>query len=282
MKRLIYICSLLAVIGAFPVFASTLVAWGGGAIHLPDKEKSPPHNSLELMECASVLGFQAIELDIRMSKDGVPMLARSREINDHFSSALKQMPRVRWRGETVRFATLEEAIALENRPKTIVLDCRTKESDTDAIAEVVRRSSADPADFIFTAYSVSKAKAFANALPGSRVFLKTYREPDIQFIGSAADAGLSGVMFQVRDILSEPVIERIVTAALNRNLDTMSFVHLASYGAARMSVQVAAGVDWILSTTRYDDPPRSCEVTSALPRRLAQRPWFQSLVRERL
>ena len=233
-----------------------LVAWGQ-AVYLPG-EKSPPANSLELVECAADLGFDAIELDIRISRDGVPVLAHddplpgdAGRISGHSFSALKEMPKGKWRGKTVRIASLEEALALERRPKVIVADMRVKASDGETVAEVVRRNM-DAADFIFTAYDIPRAQAFRLALPTSRVFLKTYEPvPDIQWIDSAAGAGLSGVMFQVRDSRAVPLGD-IVTAARDRGLGTMTFVHTAGYGETRLNVQFAAGVDHILTTRLYE------------------------------
>lgn len=203
---------------AFPrKLRAKLIAWGQ-AVDLPYGKKRPPANSLELVKCAADLGFDAIELDIRVSRDGVPVLAHDDllpgdvgRITGHSFSALKQMQIGEWRGKTVRIASLEEALALERRPKVIVADMRVKASHGEAVAEVVRRNM-DAADFIFTAYNVSSGQAFHLALPRSRVFLKTYDTPDIEWIDSAADAGLSGIMFQVRDSLAVP-LGHIVTAA---------------------------------------------------------------------
>ena len=238
---------------------SKLVAWGQ-AVDLPYGETRPPANSLELVQCAADLGFDAIELDIRISKDGVPVLAHddllpgdAGKVSGHSFSALKEMERGEWRGKTVRIASLEEALALERRPKAIVADMRVKASDAETVAEVVRRNM-DASDFIFTAYNMRSAQAFRRSLPTSRVFLKTYDTPDIQWIDSAAGAGLSGVMFQVRDSLAIPLAD-IVTAATDRGLETMTFVHVHSrHGKTRLAVQFAAGVDHILTTGLYGSP----------------------------
>ena len=228
---------------AFPrELRAKLIAWGQ-AVDLPYGKKRPPANSLELVKCAADLGFDAIELDIRVSRDGVPVLAHDDllpgdvgRITGHSFSALKQMQIGEWRGKTVRIASLEEALALERRPKVIVADMRVKASHGEAVAEVVRRNM-DAADFIFTAYNVSSGQAFHLALPRSRVFLKTYDTPDIEWIDSAADAGLSGIMFQVRDSLAVP-LGHIVTAARKRGLETMTFVHVHSrHGETRLNAQ---------------------------------------------
>ena len=240
---------------------SALVAWGGGAIALPGKEESPPHNSLELVECAADLGFSAIELDIRMSGDGVPMLARSAAINDLHSSVLKRGTRGWWRGKAIAYATLEEALRMSSRPKIIVVDCRTRVRDADFLARAMWRANADPTEVIFTTYDMRTAKAYMSAIPGSRVFLKAYHKPAFDWfnwIERAADAGLSGVMFEVRDLLSSRSIGNIVRMAHGRGLETMSFVHVRHYGRARMDDQVSAGVDYILTTSRYDNNSRSC------------------------
>lgn len=237
-------------------FPGKLVAWGQ-AVDLPYGEKRPPANSLELVKCAADLGFDAIELDIRISRDGVPVLAHddllpgdAGKISGHSFSALKEMEKGKWRGKTVRIASLEEALALEARPKAIVADMRVRASDAETVAEVVRRNM-DAADFIFTAYNLRSAKAFRRSLPTSPVFLKTYNTPDVQWIDSAAGAGLSGVMFQVRDSLAIPLAD-IVTAARDRGLETMTFVHVHSrHGETRLAVQFAAGVDHILTTGLY-------------------------------
>ena len=270
-----------------------LVAWGQ-AVYLPG-EKSPPANSLELVECAADLGFDAIELDIRISRDGVPVLAHddrlpgdAGRISGHSFSALKEMPKGKWRGRTVRIASLEEALALERRPKVIVADMRVKASDGETVAEVVRRNM-DAADFIFTAYDIPMAQAFRLALPTSRVFLKTYDTvPDIQWIDSAAGAGLSGVMFQVRDSLAIPLGD-IVTAARDRGLGTMTFVHTSGSGETRLNVQFAAGVDHILTTRLFYEPAeavRTCVVdlggrftVDEEPERSAWHGWRLELLR---
>lgn len=233
-----------------------LVAWGQ-AVDLPYGEKRPPANSLELVECAADLGFDAIELDIRISKDGVPVLAHddllpgdAGKISGHSFSALKEMEKGEWRGKTVRIASLEEALALERRPKAIVADMRVRASAAETVAEVVRRNM-DASDFIFTAYNLRSAQAFRRSLPTSPVFLKTYDTPDVQWMDSAAGAGLSGVMFQVRDSLAIPLGD-IVTAARDRALETMTFVHVHSrHGEIRLAAQFAAGVDHILTTGLY-------------------------------
>ena len=237
--------------------AGRLVAWGQ-AVELPSGGKRPPANSLELIECAADLGFDAIELDIRISRDGVPVLAHddllpgdAGRISGHSFSALQQMPKGKWRGKTVRIASLEEALALEKRPKAIVADMRAKASHGETVAEVVRRNM-DPADFVFTAYNIPSAKAFRLALPTSPVFLKTYDTPDIEWIDRAAGARLSGVMFQVRDSLAVPLGD-FVTAARDRGLETMTFIHIHSrHGEERLNAQFAAGVDHILTTRPYE------------------------------
>lgn len=237
-------------------FPAKLIAWGQ-AVDLPHGEKRPPANSLELVKCAADLGFDAIELDLRISRDGVPVLAHddllagdAGRISGHSFSALQQMQIGEWRGKAVRMASLEEVLALKRRPKTIVADMRVKASYGETVAEVVRRNM-DAADFVFTAYNIPSGQAFGLALPTSRVFLKTYDTPDVRWIESAAGAGFSGIMFQVRDSLAIPLGD-IVTAARQRGLETMTFVHVHSrHGEARLNAQLAAGVDHILATGLY-------------------------------
>ena len=266
----------------------TMVAWGQ-SVYLPGEE-SPPANSLELVQCAADLGFDAIELDIRMSGDGVPVLAHDDplpgdvgRISRHPFSTFKEVAIGEWRGETVQIASLEEALALERRPKVIIADMRVKASDGEKlaksagekVAKVVQRNM-DAADFIFTAYDIPRAQAFRLALPTARVFLKTYETPSITWMDTAAGAGLSGVMWQIS--YSSPLTD-IVTAARVRGLETVTFVHGSGAGETRLNLQFAAGVDYILSTLLYSEVVRTCVVDK--PPGNTWRGWRRDLLRAR-
>ena len=223
-------------------------------------QERPPGNSLAHVRCAAELGFEAIELDIRISGDGVPVLVHDAHLPDGQRvsgltfAELRRIMVGEWRGQPQRVASLEEVLALEARPRIIVADMRVHADHAGQVAAVVRRHM-NPRDFVFTAYDVPRAQAFRRALPAAKVFLKTYDgAPHPYWVDEAVDVGLTGIMFQVRDSRVAP-LEEIVAAARYHGLRTMTFLHAA--GPGRLQVLLDAGIDHVL-TTKFDGRRGRC------------------------
>lgn len=110
---------------------TSMIAWGqriGGA------RSSPPMNSLPIISRAIEVGFDAVELDVRVSRDGVPVLAHDDRLIGPdgtivvTQSSLDQLSRFNlgfWRDRPCFVPTLSEALTLAG-DKDVMVDPRLR------------------------------------------------------------------------------------------------------------------------------------------------------------
>ena len=223
--------------------ADYFVAWGV-SVWLPDGEERPPGNSLPQMKTARERGFAAVELDLRMSRDGVPVLGRDKWLNNYSASDIKTMPIGEFAGETVYRPTLEEALRYVHRPRIVVGDMRVGAEHAETISLIVDRSM-DPADFVFTLYKHKDIAVYRKHSPESKIFLKTYYRPTSEWVDQAVEAGADGVMFRPETI--EDMNESVALARA-RELETMTFHNPKR---PMWEAQRQQRVDYILSMRLY-------------------------------
>lgn len=97
---------------------SKFIAW---AQMVSAKGEQPPGNSLEAINYAYELGFSGVEMDLRLTADGVPILMHDDTIDRTTTGSgpvasfsfveLQQFElKRRWKGAPVRIASLEQAL----------------------------------------------------------------------------------------------------------------------------------------------------------------------------
>jgi glycerophosphoryl diester phosphodiesterase len=157
-----------------------------------------PENTALAIASAFDAGADAVEVDIRLSKDGIPVVFHDdvleRTTNgagrpaDFTVAELKRLDAGRWRGPRfagARIVTLEEAIRLAKGRGPLLLDLKV-----DGMAEAVRwaylRAGADPCSAFIGGWSEVQRADFAAHLPCARI-LRTERAPRVWNAGFYAD-----------------------------------------------------------------------------------------------
>lgn len=228
------------------------VAW---AQEVKRGDSSPPINSMPSVAVAREIGYDAVVLDVRLSADGVPVLARDDRLFGPdgdivvSKSPLELIKKFRlgvFDGEDVFIPTLEAALSYAEG-MDVQIDARIRSSDVASLRASIDRARYDPARLQFCVYDISQAHALLVSFPESVLVWKTYRpfsEVDEYFLDEAKALGLDGVM------LSSPAagddIAAFMTHLRERDLRVNFLIHSAADAA--LDLIARDGVDYITTS----------------------------------
>jgi glycerophosphoryl diester phosphodiesterase len=257
-KLAVSIYCLLWLLGSGRVQASTnfskLIAWGQVA---SASVPSPPGNSLPFINHCFELGYEGMELDVEISKDNIPILSHgvylpngdSADPTGYTFAELQQFIFGNWAGETVYTPTLEAALQTNgNRGTILIMDMRVAASDADAISNAVHRAAFDQRRLAASAYDIGSGQAFKQALPQTRIFLKSYEVPEnipLPLVDQIEAAGLDGLMlawsnnYEATKLLADYLHRKGLKLAL--------FVHYGFNTLPELQSLIETDADYILT-----------------------------------
>lgn len=151
--------------------------------------RSAPENTLAAIAAAFDLGVDMVEVDVRLTRDGVPVLMHDETVErttdgegrvaDLDLAELRALDAGSWmddRFEGERVPTLVEALALaRSRGGRLLLDPKVDGLGA-AVSEALRAASATTADVVLGSWNAGQTRDFAKHLPGALV-LRTGRIP---------------------------------------------------------------------------------------------------------
>ncbi len=188
-----------------------VIAHRGDSIHYPE-------NTLASIRAAFDLGADAVEVDVRLSRDGVPMifhddtLDRTTDGRGAFERLsmreLRSLDAGGWfdpRFAGARIPTLEEVLRIARGRGSLLLDLKV-----DGLAAPVRsvfeRVGADPASAIVGGWTPAQRSEFVRDMPRSRILI-TENAPVVWDAGLFADVRRRGLWgFELGDDWPPPFI----------------------------------------------------------------------------
>ena len=233
------------------------VAWGQ---RIKLGESSPPMNSLSTISVARQTGFDAVEIDVRVSSDGVPVLAH----DDHLVGpdgdilitrsqvdAIKRFRLGNFAEADVYIPTLEDALK-HAKGMDVQIDARISPDQVPLLRQAAERARFDPTRLQFCVYDIQQARALLIHFPESVLMWKSYQpflDIDDYFLDEAKALGLDGVM------LSLPPADKDYSEFMNklrkRGLRVLFFIHSGDDNVLRK--MISSGVDYV--TTLANDSP---------------------------
>jgi Glycerophosphoryl diester phosphodiesterase len=227
------------------------VAWGQ---KVKRGEVSPPMNCLPTVMVAREAGYDAVELDVRVSADGVPVLAHDDRLMGPdgdvvvTQSPLERLQRFRlgtFEGEDVFIPTLEAALVYANElDLDVQIDARINADQVPLLRASVNRAEYDPTRLQFCVYNIAQAHALLANFPESVLMWKTYRpflDVDEYFLDEAKALGLDGVMLSVPPKGED--YSGFMKSLRERGLRVLFFIH--SGDDAVLEKMVRNGVDYV-------------------------------------
>lgn len=236
-------------------FRTRLLAWGQC---VSTASPQPPGNSLEAVAYAQELGYDGLELDLRLTRDEIPILLHDDvletttngrgQVTNYTFAELQQFSLGTWQGQTVRIPRLEDVLR-RLPPKACFLgDFRIAASQAGTVADAVIRSGVDTARLWFSVYDPSAGRTLRSQLPGIRVALKEYAYPqDLgrDWIDAAAAASMDGVMLQLP--ADSHAVRDFVNRVHSQGLKLILFVNY-SYGTlTELQHAIDVGADYVLT-----------------------------------
>lgn len=159
---------------------TVMIAWGQ---HVPADGGSPPKNSPSLIKKAIHQEYDAVELDIRLSSDGVFVLGHDdtltttegKKVTISRTSAkeLENYSLGEYKGEANNIVSLETALSMLGN-KFAHLDPRIPHASIKALRETIDKVGFDPAKIIFCGYGDDCVEQLVAYFPESVVLYKYY------------------------------------------------------------------------------------------------------------
>jgi glycerophosphoryl diester phosphodiesterase len=138
-------------------------------------------NTLESLRRALAAGVDEIEIDIRVTKDNVPILNHDPFLNDANGNKLRdrlihEHTLAELRSLRPDIATLDEAVVLINRQIPLFIEVKPKVA-TDSIVEALRLYLAkgwQPSDFLLASFSQRTLRSLHQALPDIEIVISEH------------------------------------------------------------------------------------------------------------
>lgn len=225
------------------------VAWGQ---RVANGSEVPPMNSLCIIDVAKETGYDAVELDVLISADGVAVLGHDDQlfgpdgsitVSRASSSELVRFKLGYFRGREVTVATLQEALQRAGC-LDVQIDSRIKHNQVVILRSAVNAAGFDPTRLQFCVYNVNHAQALLKYFPESVLLWKTYRllaEHDEHFLDEAHALGMDGVMISVPRNFED--YTGFMEKLRDRGLRVLMFIH--SGDEAKLKRMVSRGVDYV-------------------------------------
>ena len=200
-----------------PVTRPRIVAHRGASADAPE-------NTLAAFRAAWALGVEAVELDVRVSRDGAVVVIHDattarvagvdRPVAAQTLAELRALDVGAWRGPAFageRIPTLAEALALVPVGATLFVELKTTAADAPAIAAAIRAAAplAPGAQVAWQSFDADALAALAAALPGPPAYWTVGAPRDDAdrvvayppaVIAAARDRGFAGLALDARAV----------------------------------------------------------------------------------
>lgn len=233
---------------------SRVIAWGQRVSLVQTR---PPGNSTPAVRHAYDLGYDGVEIDIRVTRDNVPVLMCEPTV-DHTTTGsgtlsdmdFDEIKHLTLGTSDIPICTLEDAIRA-NAPKGILfLDC--KAHDLEVIMSTLTASGVDPARLRINLERLEDAIKCQKAFPAFKVLCKyacLMDEISPAELQAIAQQGLDGVMVKMPPL--ETPANDFVAACHKLGLSVTAFVHTYQNTEEEFSALVQAGVDFIMTENHH-------------------------------
>ncbi|MEE9273662.1 MAG: LicD family protein [Robiginitomaculum sp.] len=241
---------------------TVMVAWGQV---VGTTETSPPKNSPALISKAISENFDAIEIDVRLSKDSVYVLGHDDviigkqgskiQISKTSSKQLSQFNLGDYQKKANPVITLEKALLLME-DKVVMLDPRVSEDELPKLRKTVDKAGFEPGKILFCGYGDAGVKALNVHFPESVILYKYYGshvEIDDFVLEELMEKQVDGLMlfWPMHYEDCKPFMKRLK----KYGLQVLFYVH-GSWPArgevdkpeASLSQMITAGADYVTST----------------------------------
>ena len=210
-----------------------MIAWGQ---MIGNEKNTPPKNSLPIIDEAILKGFDAIELDIRISSDNVPVLAHDNKllscdgkssifVDETPSSELNNFSLGLWNNEPVFIESLACALA-KLSSKDIMIDPRMRPDQLYLLRDVVDNCNFDPCRIQFCVYDSESAVQLLKFFPESVLLWKIalpFQDIGELDLDEAVYLGMDGVM--LISPLHDQDFQSLTTMLKEKNLKVLYYIH---------------------------------------------------------
>ncbi len=206
-------------------------------------------NSLAAVEAAWSVGATMVELDVRVSKDGIVYLFHDARFQGRLVDDLSYAEVVEMAGDAA-VPTLTEVLAIEARAGTFLLDLKNvTQSTVGTLVDSVRRAPGAEMNIAFQDEDARVLAALRERLPGSRYVYLFRLERSLPFLRppspehlleTIAAFGFDAVNLKGRRFLDRAYIQALKNATLDVYVWTINSI-------ARASFYVQIGVDGIVT-----------------------------------
>jgi glycerophosphoryl diester phosphodiesterase len=187
-----------------------------------------PENTLASIRRAIEAGATAVEIDVRLTKDGVPVLSHYSKLDRATNGrgkvhdkTLEEIQRLdagswfdaRFAGE--RVPSLEQALALCKGKVDALLDLKESGDDYDHKVVEVVKSQGDPARTILGVRNVEQAKKYRDLLPQTRQFGLIDKRGEIE---AFAAAGVETIRLWPKWLSDAQLAQRVRKAGAKLNV----------------------------------------------------------------
>ena len=210
-----------------------LIAWGQ---RVTRANPQPPGNTLPIIDLAYELGYDGIELDVQVSKDGLFVLMHDHTLDattDHknrvanlTAAELKQIQvKHQWGhfgGPVCYIETLEAALTCNgNRGYVMVDSYFTNDLTIAALKSAVAGAAFDPALLLLLTHGKEGGRMLKQAYPNATVLLKAPHDafpPNLSLSFASEAIGLDGVIVPTANFIDATIAFRKFTAKLGLKL----------------------------------------------------------------
>lgn len=240
-----------------PTQRTTFLAWAQQISAIHPVAEQPPGNSIEAIKYAYDLGFDGVEMDIRLAKGGVPVLLHDDTIDhttdgvglvaDYTVADLQKFSLGTWHGEQVRVPTLVDALQANASNGVFLADMRVPADGADEIKAAVEQSGFDQERLLISCYTIEDAVIFKRALPLATVLIKEWQvfAPDIktEWLNRVKQAAIDGIM-----INTTSSVEGLSELARRAHQTGLLIVTFVQGNKDTFAAQPDYGVDYVLTT----------------------------------
>lgn len=222
------------------------------------KRTIAPGNSLPAITNAYALGYDAVEIDLQLTKDARIVLMHDDEINDTTTGkgfvaemTLAEIQQYELRPAQqppIPIPTLEDALRVNGRSGELIADLKVGDSALDPLRRAVEAAQFEPHRMIVSVYELEEALRVKAELPGARVVIKRYDEPAViadADVASVAGLGLDGMMLTMPSDVS--LVEPLLDKLHRHGLIMITFVHYPDGTEEQLRTLEALGVDYVLT-----------------------------------
>lgn len=235
------------------------IAWGQEVSH--DRERpQPPGNTLPIVDFAYGLGFDGVELDVQVSKDGVIVLMHDFTLDRSTLEegvvahrTLEELRQVRvrgeWGGRPLYVEPFEEALRINGSRGYVMCDLRrVSDKSLAGLQNSITNSGFDPELLLIIAYNKEDGLRLKQAFPASTILLKSPVSPPVSGFVAEAD-GLDALL--INAARQSTLVEEIKAKADARGMKLCVYLDHRGLPIQNLKKLVAARTDFVTTQNHH-------------------------------